>query len=1114
MVSTNGSACTQTLITGDNFVSTLNELSLDSAPGCELGPSCFESPPPTLIPDTTYLSIPVLTGGQWHYFNLENILIPLMDSTQITIEGTEYLLIIEPGSDFYGPGEIDFTIFEINSSGENIPPTTKVELEIQYVLEYTYELVEYITYEIIPDGEVACLNTTIGPGSFDDIPLGPENPCDPITLSFGPESYVEYEYGILNCIQYDINIEVCPGEILTFDSAGEFTYSCIDENGCPFEKIVSIVDDFDEPYVENVSYECDPGGETYTAEIQIYNSFFTNVYIQGLGDFDASGSVTISEIPNCVVFTGYATNFDNGCWTSFEIYHCCECTNTQSSIAAEFCDGESFDILDQSFTQPGEYEVLTTNSAGCDSLISLSLEVLPAIFNYMEEQICEGTEFIFYDQILTESGEYTHVEINDNGCQEQYTLQLEVFQTDDVYDSGTLNCQQQEIDIETCPGEIVTFFDPGEYTYTCIDANGCEFEKIVLIISDELNPYVEDIYYECDPGNETYTAHIVVSDPYTVIVIPELGTNIYDNVTVPNCTSLNGYVYNPDNGCETDFTLYHCCECTNPTQSSIDAVICEGESFEIFDQSFSQSGNYEILTTNSAGCDSLISLSLELLPVIFNYMEEQICDGAEFIFYDQFLTESGEYTHVEINDNGCQEQYTLYLEVLSTEDVQLIESICEGADFVFYNQILTESGEYTHYETNDNGCQEQYTLLLEVFKTDDVQLIESICEGETYDFFEQEIGEPGTYTYDQVDPIGCLYKVILQLEVSPIPEYFESISICEGGSIEIGGESISTVGTFSVLDYDNTLCGEMYTYDVSMLESSFSSESITLCKGESLPLSNSTIYTEGIYTNTLTNAYGCDSIIQIDVRIDSIDFEMITIPSCLDMENGSIQIASIQDGTAPFTFSVNGDFTNEDIFEDLSVGSYTVQVMDQNSCEHTKQITIEEIPEIMAEIQDAYELTCEEPTLNLALNVDESTEVVWSTGNFGKELFIDEVGVYSVTLSNSCQDKMIEFLVEEAENDNPDLVYIPNAFSPNQDEINDEFKIYPTTPPIDFQLEIYDRWGNKVFHTDDPDIGWTGVYRNERMLPGVYVYKLEAVINSCIGSPKLISKKGDVTLIK
>ncbi len=824
-VNTDGGACSEALITGDNFVSVLGELIQNSSVDCALGSSCFPPPPPNFIPDTTYLSIPVLVGGQWHYLTNENTLVPLMDSTQITIQEIEYLFVIEPGSGYYGPDEIVFTIFEMSSSGEYVPPSTKVDLEIQYVLEYRYELVEFISYIVEPDMELSCSNTTINPGSI-TIPPGPPNPCGPISLSFSPDKGPEMENGFLSCDQPEVTIETCPGEFTVFNSPGSFDFSCIDENGCTFEKHVEIYEDAISPAVNVTSYECDPGNETYTAEIQVWSSSFAQIEIPGLGEFGVNGSISISGIPSCVELYGYVTDFNNGCYTSFDLYHCCECTNTQSSMDAVFCEGESFEILGQSFTQPGNYEIITTNSAGCDSLINLSLDMFTTTFVYSDEQICEGAEFVFYNQILEEAGEYTHIEINEHGCQELYTLRLEVFKADDI---------------------------------------------------------------------------------------------------------------------------------------------------------------------------------------------------------------------------------------LMTDD---------------------------------------------------------ICEGETYDFFGQQIGESGIYTSNQEDPTGCLRNVILQLDITPIPEFFESTSICEGGSIEIGGELISTAGTFSVINYDNAPCGERYIYDVSLLESSFSSESISLCKGEIFPLNNNTIHSEGIYMDTLTNANGCDSIIQIDVKIDSIDFEVLTNPSCPDSENGSIQITSIQDGAAPYTFSLDGEFSNEEVFENLSFGSYTVEVIDQNLCAHTKQIVVEEIPELIAEIQDAYELTCEEPSLNLALNVDESTDVVWSNGDFGKEIYIDEVGAYSVTLSNSCQDNIIEFLVEEIEDDNTDLVYIPNVFSPNQDNINDEFKILYGTQPVVFQLEIYDRWGNKVFHTNDPEIGWTGMYRNENVHPGVYVYKLEAVVNSCFGNPKSVSKKGDFTLVK
>ena len=72
--------------------------------------------------------------------------------------------------------------------------------------------------------------------------------------------------------------------------------------------------------------------------------------------------------------------------------------------------------------------------------------------------------------------------------------------------------------------------------------------------------------------------------------------------------------------------------------------------------------------------------------------------------------------------------------------------------------------------------------------------------------------------------------------------------------------------------------------------------------------------------------------------------------------------------------------------------------------------------------------------------------------------------------------------------------YIPNSFSPNNDGINDVF--LPVTNAIDpeyYHLRVFNRWGDKVFDTTDPNEAWEGDYKDgEYYLPdGVYMYRLE-----------------------
>ena len=77
-------------------------------------------------------------------------------------------------------------------------------------------------------------------------------------------------------------------------------------------------------------------------------------------------------------------------------------------------------------------------------------------------------------------------------------------------------------------------------------------------------------------------------------------------------------------------------------------------------------------------------------------------------------------------------------------------------------------------------------------------------------------------------------------------------------------------------------------------------------------------------------------------------------------------------------------------------------------------------------------------------------------------------------------------------------LYIPNAFTPNGNGLNDEF--FPqgnNINPDTYEFAIYDRWGNQVFYTKDINSKWNGTYNNKGKVPddcvvGVYVYRIVA----------------------
>ena len=75
----------------------------------------------------------------------------------------------------------------------------------------------------------------------------------------------------------------------------------------------------------------------------------------------------------------------------------------------------------------------------------------------------------------------------------------------------------------------------------------------------------------------------------------------------------------------------------------------------------------------------------------------------------------------------------------------------------------------------------------------------------------------------------------------------------------------------------------------------------------------------------------------------------------------------------------------------------------------------------------------------------------------------------------------------------PFAIYIPNSFSPNNDGINDVFLVSGNALDIEvFDLTIFNRWGQVVFHSTDPRIAWTGEFNNGEYYgdTSVYLYRL------------------------
>gem|GEM_PF-2623593 len=137
----------------------------------------------------------------------------------------------------------------------------------------------------------------------------------------------------------------------------------------------------------------------------------------------------------------------------------------------------------------------------------------------------------------------------------------------------------------------------------------------------------------------------------------------------------------------------------------------------------------------------------------------------------------------------------------------------------------------------------------------------------------------------------------------------------------------------------------------------------------------------------------------------------------------------------------------------------------------------------------------------------------WADGYIGADRLIDSSGVYELLASNDCGTfssgpLTIDFGTCHCH------VWIPNAFTPNGNRLNEGFGVEYDCSLETFEMEIYNRWGQKLYHTFSADDKWDGRYAGEMSATGVYLYIITYTYRNDYGSLVRESKEGSLTLLR
>lgn len=171
-----------------------------------------------------------------------------------------------------------------------------------------------------------------------------------------------------------------------------------------------------------------------------------------------------------------------------------------------------------------------------------------------------------------------------------------------------------------------------------------------------------------------------------------------------------------------------------------------------------------------------------------------------------------------------------------------------------------------------------------------------------------------------------------------------------------------------------------------------------------------------------------------------------------------------------------------------SEGQYSLRVETENSCSNADTVQIDKIQSPKA-LKKSDTTVCHDDQVVLDAG-NPGSKYQWSTGDTSKKIKVNESGIYQVTIRNrfcTVRDSINVSILEKS--DCLTRLYMPNAFSPNDDGLNETFG--PEGQNIvAMELRIYDRWGEQVFKSQSLSNQWDGTLKGKPVPEGTYVYIL------------------------
>ncbi|MFT6336667.1 MAG: gliding motility-associated-like protein [Halioglobus sp.] len=578
----------------------------------------------------------------------------------------------------------------------------------------------------------------------------------------------------------------------------------------------------------------------------------------------------------------------------------------------------------------------------------------------------------------------------------------------------------------------------------------------------------------------------------------------------------------------------------------IDTLICAGESPNLH---FSSNASHiEVNGQLLAKYESRVEIFNPINDscLVFMIKDEYGCDSTFQVCISVGEPLDIEYEDVIIICKGLPAEiiYSTDADIVELWDLQNDTILFLGPDGLFTDTI-TEQSEYLLRLARISGNCDSYFPIEVIIDTSIFveNLDTNICKGDTILLNDSLLHSEGLYSFDFFTTRGCdsianvyvtyyslpnpdtIYEIICvseEIDTTAIPKYTNNgclyydyiIDVVEEIDTNLILETVCTLkDTLTETSFHSNSIGcdsiviTKYVFKIDSLNN-ISSLDTSVCRESILSFQNINISEEGEHILWLESVNGCDSILNLTLTYLTEPFgDTIINYTCLDSEIDTTYIDRVseegclyQDVSIISHVPLSINYFEEIVCEGNDF-SDTLNLKNTQGCDSIvitnylyEDIEILFYVETKFQEDEIIDTYIEDPIEGIiytwvfdgdTLCID-CTKVIFEASKYGI------LEVFSVS-TNDCFQSVETFITVEPIT----KLYLPNVFSPNNDNVNDTF--FPIGSLKSGQkiklFIIYDRWGNTVFkraniETNDIQAGWNGQYKNKHVSTGVYVYSL------------------------